>query len=441
MERVATGAWIDRPLMRAVSGLTLAATLAALAHLYLGSSGTLDAWGRPLGTDFSNVWTAGRMALEGRAAAVYDLVAHHRVQQEVHGSAAVPFYGWLYPPPFLLVAAALATLPYLPALILFQFATLLPALLVLRRILPDRDTVLVALGCPAVLVCLTHGHNGFLSAALFGGGLLLLGGGRPALAGLCFGLLSYKPQFGLLLPLALLAGGERRAVGAAAATVAGLALLPAALFGPEVWTAFLLSLGQTRTVMLEGGGPGWHTMQSAFAAVRAWGGGVGPAYGAQGLVALVAALATVWVWRQRAAFELRAATLVLGSLLATPYGMDYDLVLLGPVLAFLIRDGLRRGFERWELSAFALAWFMPIAARPLALHGGVPAGFLSLCLLLGLVLGRVRQDLAAVPAEHQPARREAAPESEPLCPSRILPRTRTENTAWTSPSTRSAISS
>ncbi|WP_375461930.1 glycosyltransferase family 87 protein [uncultured Enterovirga sp.] len=394
MERFASGVWLDRRLMRVISGLTIAMTLAALAYLYAGSTGTLDGWGRPLGTDFSNVWTAGLMALEGRASAVYDLLAHYRVQQAAHASEAVPFYGWLYPPPFLLLAAGLATLPYLAALVLFQVATLAPALLVIGRILPDRDTVLVALGCPAVLVCLTHGHNGFLTAALFGAGLLALER-RPILAGICFGLLAYKPHFGLILPLALLAGGYGRAIASAGVTVAVLVAGSAAVFGPEIWTAFLGSLGQTRTIMLEAGGPGWHTMQSAFSAVRAWGGSIALAYAAQGIVTLAVMAGTFRLWHGRAPFELRAAALLVGALLATPYVMDYDMVLLGPAIAFLVRYGMRNGFAPWEKTVLALCWFAPIAARQLALTALVPAGFMMLALLFGLVLRRAGQDAPA----------------------------------------------
>ena len=50
----------------------------------------------------------------------------------------------------------------------------------------------------------TAGQNGFLTAALIGGALGLLER-RPALAGICLGLLTYKPQFGLLFPFVLIA--------------------------------------------------------------------------------------------------------------------------------------------------------------------------------------------------------------------------------------------
>ena len=174
IETIATGEWLTERRITAVATMMLIATIASLAVLFAGAHGTLDALGRPLGTDFSNVWTAGWMADHGRAALAWDWPAHHAVQVATHHDPTVPFYGWHYPPPFLLVAALLATMPYVPALIVWQAATLMPALLLVRRIVPGRRTLLVALAAPVVLVCLGHGHNGFLSAALLGGGLLLL---------------------------------------------------------------------------------------------------------------------------------------------------------------------------------------------------------------------------------------------------------------------------
>lgn len=387
MERYATGEWLDARLVRTASLLSLAGTVAMLAYLFATGQGTLDAWGRPLGTDFSNVWTAGRMALEGRAAEAYDWGQHYRVQQALHGSATVPFYGWHYPPPFLLVAAALATLPYLAALAVWQATTLAFALAILLRIRPGRDTLLVAVGAPVVLVCLAHGHNGFLTAGLFGAGLLALER-RPILAGICFGLLCYKPQFGLLLPLALVCGGYWRTIAAAVAAVAILLLATTLVFGTEIWPAFLASTELTRSVVLEAGDTGWEKIQSTFAAIRLWGGSVGSAYLAQGIVTAAVAAAVGWLWYVRAAFPIRAAALAIGALLGTPYVLDYDTVLLGPAIAFLVVDGERHGFRRWEATAIALAWFAPVATRQLASHLAVPLCFLSIAFLFGLTIAR-----------------------------------------------------
>src|SRR5262249_52824954 len=152
------------------------------------------------------------------------------------------------------------------------------------------------LGFPAVLVNLGHGQNGFLSAALIGGALALLDK-RPVIAGILFGLLSYKPQFGVLIPLALIADGRWRAFLSAAVTVAILVAATTLAFGPEIWSAFFDSTRPTRVIILEAGSTGWQKIQSVFSWVRMWGGSVPLAYAAQAVATLVAAVGTVWVWR------------------------------------------------------------------------------------------------------------------------------------------------
>jgi hypothetical protein len=104
----------------------------------------------------------------------------------------------------------------------------------MRAMLPRPETLLVALAFPAVFVNIGHGQNGFLTAALLGGALHLLDRG-PWLAGVLIGLLAYKPQFGVLIPVALLAGGRWNTIGAAAA-VAALAAISFVTLG-SVWHA------------------------------------------------------------------------------------------------------------------------------------------------------------------------------------------------------------
>jgi len=121
-----------------------------------------------------------------------------------------------------------------------------------------------------VLVNRGQGQKGLLSAALLGGALAVLDR-RPIVAGFLFGLLAYKPQFGLMIPLALAAGGHWRSFAAAAATIALLAVGAPAAFGPDVWRAFFDSTHFMRTVALEQGDLGWYKMQSLFAWARMWG--------------------------------------------------------------------------------------------------------------------------------------------------------------------------
>ena len=197
------------------------------------------------------------------------------------------------------------------------------------RIAPSRWLLLGALGFPAVFVNLGHGHNGFLTAALLGFGVLALPK-RPWRAGLCFALLAYKPQFGLVLPVALLADRRFAATAAAALGVAAMTVASLAAFGLPSWLAFRASLAFTREVVLEQGNTGWEKIQSSFAAVRALGAGAPAAYAVQGAVTLAVVLAVAWLWHGRADRRLKYAGLIIGSLLSTPYVLDYDLVALAP---------------------------------------------------------------------------------------------------------------
>src|SRR5258708_23754680 len=126
-----------------------------------------------------------------------------------------PYYGWLYPPIFLFVVTPLALLPYPIALAVWQGASFALYLAVIATILrPIRNDhtiarlwLIVAAAFPACFVNLGHGQNGFLSAGLFGAALAMLAP-RPVLSGVLFGLLAYKPQIGLLIPVALMAAGQ-----------------------------------------------------------------------------------------------------------------------------------------------------------------------------------------------------------------------------------------
>jgi hypothetical protein len=390
---VRNGAFLTRARLRLWAVAFLIGYAVAIAVLFATAHGLNDYAGRPLGTDFSDVYVAGKQALHGHAAAPFDPATQRAAERAMFGSGT-QFYGWHYPPYFLLIAAPLAAMPYLPALAVWQIASALAYLgalwLLLRNgplpaLARDRLWPLLALGFSAVFVNLTHGHNGFLTAALFAGGLALLDR-RPVVAGILFGLLAYKPQFGVLLPLALIAAGRWRTIASATATVAALTLAVTLIFGWQVWPAFLESSHFTRTVVLEQGGTGFHKIQSVFAWTRLWGGSVALAYAMQAIVSLLSAAGIVALWRSDTSFANKAAALCFAAVLATPYSLDYDLMILAPALALLTAQGLKQGFAPWRTSLLALLWLVPIAARGIAeailLPVGVIlvlAGFAALC--------------------------------------------------------------
>jgi alpha-1,2-mannosyltransferase len=439
LDTLRDGHWLTLGRVRLWALTVLAASAGGLLYLVATSDGLIDYQGRPLGTDFSNVYAAGTYVLEGRAAAPFDPRLQHAREQEIFG-AATPFYGWHYPPLFLFAAAALALLPYQLALIVWQATTLLLYLLSIHAIAsllipppqprfipppqgeggrqsrpggvfatnskspPGRRFaaatlpasrggiwLLLALAFPAVFVNLGHGHNGFLTAALFGLALVQLDR-RPVTAGILFGLIAYKPQFGLLIPLVLAATGRWRSVAAAAATVAALVAITTLVFGAETWRAFFTFAEYTRAIVLETGETGWHKIQSVFSWARMWGAPVPLAYAIQGMVTLAIAAALVRLWRSGAAFALKAAALCLATILATPYSLDYDLMLLAPAIAFLAVDGLARGFSPYEKTALAALWAVPLVARGVAQVTLIPLGVIAMLIVLALVLRGGRGD-------------------------------------------------
>jgi hypothetical protein len=389
-----SGEWLTVARMRAYSLILLGLSVLVFAGWIAVSDGLIDRNGQPIGTDFSNVYAAGTLTWQGRSADAYEPALQHAAEKAMFDGRDVPFYGWHYPPFFFAIAALVAAVPYAWGLAIWLAASFAAYLAAIRAILPRGETLLVAAAFPAVFVNVGHGHNGFLTAALLGGALHWLDR-RPWLAGVLIGLLAYKPQFGILIPIALVAGGRWRTIGAAAATVAALVAISFALLGSGIWHAFADSMNFTQTVVLEQGGTGWQKIQSIFSAVRAWGTSVPVAYAAQATLFAALAATLAWLWHSDAAFELKAAALALGSLLATPYVLDYDLVVLAVAIAFFARHGLRHGFRDFEISLLAAAWIVPLLSRSVAGVTFIPLGLLVELALYAFVLRRAALDHAS----------------------------------------------
>lgn len=397
-QQIRIGGWLTRQRICAYSVILLAVTVVASVVWIALADGLVDRNDKPIGTDFSNVWAAGKLVLDGRPDAPYDPVLQHTAEREAFGGRPVPFFGWHYPPLFLIIAAGLALMPYAWALLAWTAIGLSAYLVTMRAILPRPETVLVAVAFPATFVNLGHGQNGFITASLIGGALLLLDR-RPLVAGLLIGLLSYKPQFGVMIPLVLLATWRWQVIAAATATVLAACAGTFALFGMKVWTAFAQSTEFTRVVVLEAGDTGWEKIQSIFSAVRMWGGSIGLAYAAQAALAVVVAVSLVWLWRSRAADDLKAAALACACLLATPYVLDYDLVVLAVAMAFFVRHAFGRGFRDYEISVLAFVWIAPLIARSIAGTTGLPLGLIAMLGLYVLTLRRAVLDGVA----HRPS--------------------------------------
>lgn len=314
--------WLTGERARIYARLWLAVSIVVAVVWVALSKGGVDPAGHALGTDFASFWTASQMALAGHASAIYDPAAvngaHHAAETRLFGRE-VGYFAFYYPPIYLLLCLPLATLPYLAALAAWLGVTGLAYLKVIRVFFGEaardgRIGWVAVLAFPAVLGNVGHGQNGFLSAALFGGGVLLLDR-RPWLAGALLGALVYKPHLGLVIPLALLAGGRWRSILSATATVIGLAGASLLVFGLDVWRAFIAA-SPTARLALEQNLVGYEKMESLFAAVRILHGSTGLAYAVQGLAAVAVCAAIVYAQRKAFRGPGEGPALVAAALLA-----------------------------------------------------------------------------------------------------------------------------
>jgi hypothetical protein len=329
-----------------------------------------DEKGLGIPTDFVNVWSAGKLVLDGHAALAYDWDIQKQVQVAVLGQGYQGNFAWHYPPPFLFVASLLAHFPYAVAFIGWAAASLVPYLAVMRGIVGRPFGLLLALAFPVVLTNTLVGQNGFLTASLIGGTLYLMPA-RPVLSGICLGLLSYKPQYGLLFPLVLIAASQWTVFFTAGAVAVAMALASWLAFGTESWQAFFHWMPMFSQAFLTEGRAPWGKMQSIFAVVRYFGGTEPLGWLFQWIMSATVAVVLTLVWRSRISYPLKAAALASGTLLITPYLFLYDLMVLAIAMAFMVRIGLRRGFERYELPALGLAaallMFYPLVGAPTGL--------------------------------------------------------------------------
>ena len=312
--------------------------------------------------DFHALWVSGVLAHDGAPLINYDSVALH-ARQIALGVDAQRDNPFPYPPTFLLLLAPLGALPLGLAFWLFMGGSLAAfvASLAVGRVRDVRWWA-AGLAAPATGIAIISGQSGLLTGALMIGGFRLAAA-RPILAGVLFGLLTFKPQLGVLIPVALVAAGLWRV--AAAATLTALACFVASglAFGFAVWPAWLQEM--------RGYAGGYDVVVNLMPTIDA--NFRNTALGASGAVALqgLAALAVVIVvWRafRAGVSEQGLALVVVGTFLATPHAFNYDMPMTSAAIAaYLIaraRPGARMPiYEIVILAAAFVAPFVILAAN------------------------------------------------------------------------------
>lgn len=338
--------------------------------------------------DYGMFWLAGTFAQHGQAALLYDHACYAALAAQL-----LPYKtGWwpfVYPPTILLPAWVISTLPLAAGYYLVSAALLLASISLLRRAGLPLWCVGVGLISFPAMWNLYLGQFGLLCGALLVFGLSRLRA-QPALGGGVLSLLAIKPQYALLVPVAVLAAKQWRAVAAGAA--GGLALLGLswALGGDAMFTAYFGPGRAAMSALLTQppSAQGYQAMgSSVFWLLRGLHLGVAAAYAGQGLISAACALL---VWRRWRQGETPLAVTAFCTLLTSPYGFTDDLAIYAVLLPTLARRE-----TPWRNAALAWLWVLPAFTPKLFAQTGLLITPLLLLAALALSLTQQKQSLLA----------------------------------------------
>ncbi len=356
----------------------------------------------PLYTDFTTFYAA---ALQLRTEPAENLYVPERMYQAELAAAratselplseaqlkVIGYAAWMYPPVAILFAAPLGFLGYFAAYLGWLASTLAVYLAGMHAVLRRKQDWAWALAAPPAFYNAMYGQTGFLTAGLVALGLAFVVR-RPVLAGICIGLASLKPHFGILIPLALVAGDHWKPFGVATITVAAAVAASIFVWGADPWYAYIGTLVH-HVGGFAAGAFEWRAMVSVLAAAKMSGLSLDAAWTLQYLAAALAAIAVAWSWRRAGADEARrglaAAVLCAATLLAVPLAYTYDMVLAVPAAAWVWRDLRERGGATAEYALLAVSGVVALLLKPLAYGWGLQFGPLVSLVLCGLALRRL----------------------------------------------------
>ncbi len=334
--------------------LTIVATTFLTDGVAIGARGVV-------GGDFLAFYTAGTFALGGEATTAYDFAAFDAALKRQAPLESVGMM-WQYPPAMFFIAAPFALLPYKAAFLAWTLAGWSVLGWSLRRIGFRGEALRILLFSSLTVSILSYGQ---ISAAT--AGLLFLAAYDPKrrwlVAGIAAGLLTIKPQLGLLLPFAFLAVGAWRAIAVACATAALLHALSFLMVGVDGWAAFLDAALRFKD---EIAGAATLTpargMTTVFGQLKLMGFSGEAAMGGQFVATAILAAMTVIVWRKPIDPLAKAAFVGAGAIVAAPYAYGYEMTALLLAGAYLARIAHT---PRSALGATLIALWMIVAARSL----------------------------------------------------------------------------
>jgi alpha-1,2-mannosyltransferase len=292
------------------------------------------------GADFVQFYTLGHLAAEHKLSAMYDMVALHDAQAALVPASGIDLYPPVYPPQIPTLFIPVRGWSYQRALFAWTLLTVAGYGLIVwsawRRVsgvLSDRAFVVAAAAAfPPFWSLVLHGQVTVLVLAAFWAGWFALERRRRFLAGLAFGMLAIKPQFGIPLAVVVLASGEWAMMLGAITAVAAQVAAVWMVLGPDVFREYAHALPITLIYadQLEAKPFLSHSIRAVTRLVP-------NAIGVPVWVAVSGALLwmTVRVWRSAAPVHVRVGAVILAAVLVNPHLIIYDATVLAlPLIWF-----------------------------------------------------------------------------------------------------------
>lgn len=343
---------------------------------------------RMSGIDFSILYAASSLALQGQPSLVYDVEVHHQTLETVMGTELPYLLGWFYPPHYILMTLPAGLLPFKISLYFFISLTLAAYAFTIYKIAPHPTALLLALSFPGVLMNLNWAQNGFLLASLMGLGLHFIDK-RPMIAGLMLGILSFKPQYAILPYLVLLIGRHWKTLFWTTFFSLLLMFTSALILGTEVWFKYIHQIPVIRELIAND----WINVNginvSPYTTIRLFSYDTDLAATIQTLLSFMVVILVIWTWIKARNDYLRNTILTSGIILLSPYILVYDLTLLALPLAFYGWDIYQRGKLPGELQVLIFTFLLPIANTIIVESSGIQITSVAVLVLLAMAIRRL----------------------------------------------------
>lgn len=402
-DNVRSGDWITAERVHIAAIMAVIAYLGLLIFAVFFPSPFKTPNGEYLVLDFNSFWTAAKLALSGDTLTQYSTQEFLDLQVKWTEYSETTF-AFFYPPTWLLYILPFGLVPQPISYFIFNLVGIAIVTLFGRAVFKSWLHGLMLCALPAAMNCLLHGQNGLLSAALLGGAMFALQHRKFVLAGIFVGLLSYKPQMGLIIPLALIFARHWQTFISASVTTLAVAAISLLAFGIDTWIGFFEQL-PIASYVLRNDIVDWEKMTSIYAALRVYGLSDTIAWAIQSIAAFLMVVLLFFIWQPLPAtnqdkpmsdnqIAVRATTLVAGGLLFTPFALAYDFAILLVPLAFLIKAGQKIGFLPYEKTILALIVIFSSVVARWAVSTGMPIAPLFPLALLWLAYRRHKLEQA-----------------------------------------------